>query len=129
MFGFTWHNYRHTVVKYASPYTVITYRFRSLLLPPSSGDLYKITTKYNKLPYSKKFIFDIQVSVHRNIIPSYSQQDATFLYSYISTGSVHVSGRSFAHHQEHTTVQTASGMSTNTAASYYRGRDEMVDNT
>jgi len=53
--------------------------------------------------------FDIHMSVHRNIIPSYSQQNATFLDLFISKDVLHVSGGSSAHHQEHTTVQTASG--------------------
>jgi hypothetical protein len=46
--------------------------------------------------------------VHRNIIPNYSQQDATFLDSFILTDALHVSGGSSAHHQEHTHVHTAS---------------------
>jgi hypothetical protein len=54
--------------------------------------------------------FDIHMSVHRNIIPNYSQQDATFLVLFIFTDTLHVSGGSTAHHQEHTTVQTASGI-------------------
>jgi len=41
------------------------------------------------------------MSVHRNIISNYSQQDAAFLYLFIFTNAVHVSGRSSAHHQEH----------------------------
>ena len=45
-----------------------------------------------------------------NIIPNYSQQDATFLDLFISTDAVHVSGGSSTHHQEHTTVHTASGI-------------------
>ena len=45
----------------------------------------------------------------KNIFPSYNQQDATFLDSFISTDAVHVSGGSSAHHQEHITVHTASG--------------------
>jgi len=53
-------------------------------------------------------ILDIHVSVHRNIIPNYSQKDAKFLDLFISKDAVHVSGGSSAHHQEHTTVQTAS---------------------
>jgi hypothetical protein len=40
------------------------------------------------------------------IIPSYSQKDATFLKLFISKDSLHVSGCSSVHHQEHTTVQT-----------------------
>jgi hypothetical protein len=46
-------------------------------------------------------IFDVHMSVHHNIIPSYSQQDATFLDLFISKDALHVSGGSFAHHQEH----------------------------
>jgi len=49
------------------------------------------------------------MSVHRNIITKYSQQDAAFL-QFISTDAVHVSGGSSAHHQEHITVHTASGI-------------------
>jgi len=54
--------------------------------------------------------FDIHMSVHRNTIPNYSQQDATFLDLYIFTDALHVSGGSSAHHQEHVTVHTASGI-------------------
>jgi len=54
--------------------------------------------------------FDIHMSVHHNIISSYSQQDATFHDLFISKDALHVSGGSSAHHQEHTTVQTASGI-------------------
>jgi hypothetical protein len=54
--------------------------------------------------------FDIHLSLHRNIIPSYSQQDATFLKLFISKDALYVSGGSSAHNQEHTTVQTASGI-------------------
>ena len=44
-----------------------------------------------------------------NIIPNYNQQDATFsLFVYID--ALHVSGGSYSHHQEHTTVHTASGI-------------------
>jgi hypothetical protein len=50
------------------------------------------------------------MSVHRNIIPNYSQQDATFLDLSIFTNALHVSGGSSAHHQEHITVHTASGI-------------------
>jgi hypothetical protein len=38
------------------------------------------------------------MSVHRNIIPNYSQQDATFLDLFISTDALHVSGGSSARH-------------------------------
>jgi hypothetical protein len=51
--------------------------------------------------------FDISMSVHRNIITNYSQQDATFL-EFIFTDALHVSGGSSAHHQELVTVHTAS---------------------
>jgi hypothetical protein len=40
--------------------------------------------------------------------PNYSQQDATFFDLFIFTDVLHVSGGSSAHHQEHTTVHTAS---------------------
>jgi hypothetical protein len=45
-----------------------------------------------------------------SIIPTYSQQDAMFLDLFISKGALHVSAGSSAHHQEHKTVQTASGI-------------------
>jgi hypothetical protein len=48
------------------------------------------------------------MSVHRNIILNYSQQDAAFLDIFIFTDAVHVLGSSSAHHQEHVTVHTAS---------------------
>jgi len=54
--------------------------------------------------------FDVRIPVHRKIIPNYNQQDATFLDLFISKDAVHVSGGSSAHHQEHTTVHTASGI-------------------
>jgi hypothetical protein len=54
--------------------------------------------------------FDIHMSMHRNIIPHYSQQDAMFLDLFIFRDTVHVSGGSSAHHQEHITVRTASGI-------------------
>jgi len=44
------------------------------------------------------------------IFPNYDKPDATFLHLFISTDAVHVSGRSSAHHQEHKTVYTASGI-------------------
>jgi hypothetical protein len=52
----------------------------------------------------------IHMSVHRNITTNYSQQDATFLDLSIFTDAVHVSGGFSAHHQEHMTVHTASGI-------------------
>jgi len=45
---------------------------------------------------------------HVTTIPSYSQKDVTFFDLFISKDALHVSGGSSAHHQEHTTVQTAS---------------------
>jgi hypothetical protein len=48
------------------------------------------------------------MSVQRNIITSYSQQDATFFLNFISTDALHVSVGSSAHHQEHITVHTDS---------------------
>jgi len=55
-------------------------------------------------------MFDIHMSVHRNLNPNYNQQDVTFLDLFISTDAVHVSGSSTAHRQEHITVHTASGI-------------------
>ena len=62
------------------------------------------------LVYNKHLllIFDIHMAVYRNIIPNYSQQDATFLDLFIFTDALHVSGGSSAHHQEHITVHTTS---------------------
>jgi len=40
---------------------------------------------------------------------NYSQQDATFL-EFISIDALHFSGSSSAHHQEHITVHTVSGI-------------------
>jgi len=48
------------------------------------------------------------MSVHRNTIPNYSQQDATFFYVLIFTDALRVSGGSSAHQQEHITIHTAS---------------------
>jgi hypothetical protein len=42
--------------------------------------------------------------------PIYNQKDATFLDLFISTDALHVSGGPSAHHQEHITVYTASGI-------------------
>jgi len=50
------------------------------------------------------------MSVHRNIIPNYNQQDAKIFYLFIFIDALHVSGVSSAHHQEHITVHTASGI-------------------
>jgi len=44
------------------------------------------------------------------ILPNYSQQDATFLDLSIFIDALHVSGGSSAHHQEHITVHTVSGI-------------------
>jgi hypothetical protein len=38
-------------------------------------------------------------------IPNYNQQDVIFLYLFIVTDPVHVSGGSSTHHQEHGTVR------------------------
>ena len=44
------------------------------------------------------------------LIPNYNQQDTTFLDLFISTDALHISGGSSAHHQEHKTVHTVSGI-------------------
>ena len=46
-----------------------------------------------------------------------------FLNLFIFTDALHVSGGSSAHHQEHISVHTASGIVNNTAASWYCGGD------
>jgi hypothetical protein len=58
----------------------------------------------------EEFVFDNPMSVHRNTVPNYSQQDSTFLDLFISTDALHVSDGFSAHHQEHITVHTASGI-------------------
>ena len=50
------------------------------------------------------------MSVHRNIISNYYQQNAAFLDLFTSIDAVHVSGGSSAHHQERITVRTASAI-------------------
>ena len=69
-------------------------------------------TKKTMLPLTLHILvrtFHIPMSVHRNIITNYSQQDATFL-KFIITDVLHLSVGSSAHHQEHKTVHTASGI-------------------
>ena len=45
-----------------------------------------------------------------NIFPNYNQQDGKFLDLFISTDTLHVSCGSSAHHHEHITVHTVSGI-------------------
>jgi hypothetical protein len=54
-------------------------------------------------------LFDIHMSVHYNIIPNYSQQNTTFL-DLLFLDALNVSGGFSVYHQEHTTVETASGI-------------------
>ena len=51
----------------------------------------------------------IHVDIHYTV-PNYNQQDATLLDLFISTDAQQVSGGFSAHHQEHITVHTASGI-------------------
>jgi hypothetical protein len=44
------------------------------------------------------------------LITNYGQHDATFFNLFIFTDALHVSGGSSVHHQEHTTIHTASGI-------------------
>ena len=69
--------------------------------------LYRIT---NVGTLTVKHILTFTCPCNLNIIPNYNQQDATFLDLFISTDALHVSGGSSAHHQEHITVHTASGI-------------------
>ena len=61
-------------------------------------------------------------------LPTYNQQDATFLDLFISTDAVHVSGGSYTHHQEHKTVHTASGI-VNQYCCWLQPAAVLVDNT
>ena len=61
-----------------------------------------------KIPNFPNFNFICPYIVNK--ILNYNQQDATFLNLFISTDDLHVSGGSSAHHQEHITVHTASGI-------------------
>ena len=72
---------------------------------PRSEDL-----ESSRLQPTFRVKFGIHMSVHRNIIPNYSQQDATFLDLFIFTNAPHISGCSSAHNQEHITVFTVSGI-------------------
>ena len=71
--------------------------------PPSRGEVKR------ERNYNRDFLIFICLFIV-NIIPNYNQQDATFLNLFISTDALHVSGGSSAHHQEHITVHTASGI-------------------
>jgi len=59
---------------------------------------------------NRKFLLTFIYPCITNITPNYNQRDATFLDLFISTDAVHVLGGSSAHHQEHITVHTASGI-------------------
>ena len=61
------------------------------------------------------------MSVHRNIIPNFSHQDATYFDLFIFAKALHVSGGFSAHHQEHITVQTAADIVNRYCC--YRGRE------
>ena len=88
-----------SVIKYCN----IVFEHTTKVLP--EGDTTDADT------YSKLLIILILICpCIANIIPNYNQQDATFLYLFISTDALHVSGGSSAHHQEHITVHTASGI-------------------
>jgi len=63
------------------------------------------TNSFLSTSFSKTSVSDDWYS-----LPNYNQQDATFLDLFISTDALHVSGGSSAHHQEHKTVHTASGI-------------------
>jgi hypothetical protein len=86
--------------------------FKYLINVVSSPGLKTLIT-YSKPTAERKYrlcTFDIHMYVHRNIIPNYSQQNATFLDLFIFTDFLHVSGVSSIHHQEHITVHKASGV-------------------
>jgi hypothetical protein len=52
----------------------------------------------------------VTYKLHTQILPNCSQQYATFLDLFISTDALNVSDASSAHHQEHITVHTPSGI-------------------
>jgi hypothetical protein len=64
-----------------------------------------------------------KITKDRKYNSNYSQKDAMFLVLFIFTDALCVSGGSSAHHQEHITLNTVLVLSTNIAASCYRGRD------
>jgi hypothetical protein len=123
------------MIKYSDGPTILLPNYVNHSVSPSSVGLYpritsvvreqlsnirintEVLLKYSFFPegflvilWKNLFIFDIHVFLHRNIIQIYSQQDAMFLDLFISKHAVHVSGGSSTHHQEHTTVQTATGI-------------------
>ena len=53
---------------------------------------------------------DIHMSVHRKYNYKLQPTRCNVSYLFISTDALHVSGGSSAHHQEHITVHTASGI-------------------
>jgi hypothetical protein len=67
------------------------------------------------LPFFRNFMYHVRGHCVLPI-PNYSQQNATFLDLFIFTNTLHVSGGYCAHHQEHVTVHTASGI-----VNQYRG--------
>jgi len=76
----------------------------------SGSETWKLNVEKKRRFKGNKVIFDIYMSVHRNIITNYSQQVAGFFYLFIFTDALHVSGGFSAHHQEQITVHTASGI-------------------
>ena len=68
---------------------------------------HKPTDKTKKI-YNRKYNYFISNSYQ--LIPNYNQRDAAFLDLFISTDALHVSDGFSAHHQEHITVHTASGI-------------------
>jgi hypothetical protein len=76
----------------------------------SGSETWKLSVEKKRGFKGNEVIFDIHMSVHRNIITNYSQQDATIFYLFIFTDALHVSGSFSPHHQEHVTVNTASGI-------------------
>jgi len=55
-----------------------------------------------------KYSTELKLNYPQILIPNYNQQDATFLDLFIFTDALHISDGSSVHHQEHTTVHTAS---------------------
>jgi hypothetical protein len=104
-----------------------------LFLPIVPDPLYTLSMKYTAVYYNNSsnldlcvvifsdtngadfvchmtFRFDIHMSVHHNIIPKLQPTICSVFDLFIFTDALHVSGGSSAHHQEHITVHTASGI-------------------
>jgi hypothetical protein len=86
----------------------ILYMFRTAMCP-SSGELF---ASVRRLVYVTLYRWPSDVQVCMRLIQTYSlcRLWGVFTLIYYSTSALHVSGNVFAHHQEHLTVFTVSGI-------------------